>query len=118
MIDSLSRSPDTAPLRWGSVPLASRFLLAPLAGYTTLAFRMAVRALGGLGLATTDLVNARALLTRSRRTMELIKTCPEDRPVSVQIYGTNPVEMRDAAQWLEGYGVSSIDINMGCPVHK
>ena len=50
--------------------------------------------------------------------MELIKTCPEDRPVAVQIYGANPAEMRDAAQWLESYGVSSIDINMGCPVHK
>jgi nifR3 family TIM-barrel protein len=77
-----------------------------------------VRGLGGLGLATTDLVNARALLVRSRKTMELIQTCPEDRPVAVQIYGANPSEMADAARWLEGYGVSSIDVNMGCPVHK
>ena len=77
-----------------------------------------MREVGGLGLATTDLVNARALLVRSRKTMELIQTCPEDRPVAVQIYGANPAEMRDAAQWLEDYGVSSIDINMGCPVHK
>jgi nifR3 family TIM-barrel protein len=106
------------PLRFGPLPLSSRYLLAPLAGYTNLSFRMAVRDLGGLGLATTDLVNARALLTRSRKTMELIQTCPEDRPVAVQIYGSNPPEMRDAAQWLEGYGVSSIDVNMGCPVHK
>ncbi len=105
-------------LTFGALQLASRYLLAPLAGYTNLSFRLAVRGVGGLGLATTDLVNARALLMRSRRTMELIKTCPEDRPVSVQIYGTNPSEMRDAAQWLEGYGVSSVDINMGCPVHK
>src|SRR5437763_17031432 len=101
------------PLRWGSLELASRYLLAPLAGYTNLSFRMAVRDLGGLGLATTDLVNARALLVRSRKTMELIQTCPEDRPVAVQIYGANPSEMRDAAQWLESYGVSSIDINIG-----
>jgi nifR3 family TIM-barrel protein len=50
--------------------------------------------------------------------MELIQTCSEDRPVAVQIYGTVPEEMRDAAQWLQQYGVSSIDINMGCPVHK
>ena len=49
-------------LHWGTVPLASRFLLAPLAGSTTLALRLAVRDLGGLGLATTDLVNARALM--------------------------------------------------------
>ena len=93
-------------------------MLAPLAGYTNLAFRLALRELGGLGLATTDLVNARALLKASRKTMELIQTCPEDRPVAVQIYGSNAVEMRDAAQWLENYGVSSVDINMGCPVHK
>jgi tRNA-dihydrouridine synthase B len=108
----------TRTLRWGSLDLSSRYLLAPLAGYTTLAFRLAVRRLGGLGLATTDLVNARALLLASRRTMELIQTCPEDRPVAVQIYGSVAEEMRDAAQWLQDYGVSSVDINMGCPVHK
>src|SRR5579885_1556481 len=106
------------PLHFGSLRVASRFLLAPLAGYTILPFRLVVRRLGGLGLATTDLVNARALLLASRKTMELIQTCPEDRPVAVQIYGSVPQEMRDAAQWLEDYGISSVDINMGCPVHK
>lgn len=111
-------SEDRLRLRWGSAELPSRYFLAPLAGYTTLAFRLAVRELGGLGLATTDLVNARALLLQSRRTRELIQTCPQDRPVAVQIYGTVPEEMRDAAQWLQDYGVTSIDINMGCPVHK
>lgn len=108
----------TEPLRFGSLELASRYLLSPLAGYTNLAFRLVVRALGGLGLATTDLVNARALMKCSRKTMELIQTCPADRPVAVQIYGTDPAEMRDAAQWLEAYGVTAVDINMGCPVHK
>jgi nifR3 family TIM-barrel protein len=54
----------------------------------------------------------------SRKTLELIATCPEDRPVAVQIYGAVPEEMRDAARWLEDYGVSAVDINMGCPVHK
>jgi tRNA-dihydrouridine synthase B len=102
----------------GSLTLESRYLLAPLAGYTNLSFRLAVRELGGLGLATTDLVNARALLLQSRKTMDLLQTCPEDRPVAVQIYGANPADMTAAAQWLEAYGVSSIDINMGCPVHK
>jgi tRNA-dihydrouridine synthase B len=114
----LHPSTSPHPLKVGSLILPSRYLLAPLAGYTNLAFRQAVRSLGGLGLATTDLVNARALLIRSRRTMELIQTCPEDRPVAVQIYGANPAEMRDAARWLEEYGVSSVDVNMGCPVHK
>lgn len=107
-----------SPLYFGTLPLASRYLLAPLAGYTNLAFRLAVREIGGAGLATTDLVNARALLTHSRKSLELIQTCPEDRPVAVQIYGANLEEMKSAAQWLEEYGASSIDINMGCPVHK
>jgi nifR3 family TIM-barrel protein len=107
-----------AAVRLGSLLLRSRYTLAPLAGYTNLAFRLAVREVGPPGLATTDLVNARALLVRSKKTMDLIKTCPADRPLSVQIYGANPGEMKEAAQWLQSYGVSSIDINMGCPVHK
>lgn len=107
-----------AVVRLGALALASRYTLAPLAGYTNLAFRQAVREIGPPGLATTDLVNARALLTRSRKTMDLIRTGPTDRPVAVQIYGANAAEMAEAAQWLESYGVQAIDINMGCPVQK
>jgi nifR3 family TIM-barrel protein len=110
--------PVRAPLRLGTLALASRYLLAPLAGYTNLSFRLAVRELGGLGLATTDLVNARALLLQSRKTMALLQTCPEDRPVAVQIYGADAADLVAAARWLQDYGVSSVDINMGCPVHK
>lgn len=106
------------PVSLGGLALRSRYTLAPLAGYTNLAFRLAVRESGPPGLATTDLVNARALLVRSRKTLDLIKTCPADSPLSIQIYGGKPTEMRDAAQWLESYGIASIDINMGCPVHK
>ncbi len=83
-----SPNPLTLPLHLGSLELSTRFLLAPLAGYTTLAFRLAVRELGGVSLATTDLVNARALLRVSRKTMDLIQTCPADRPLAVQIYGS------------------------------
>jgi nifR3 family TIM-barrel protein len=106
------------PLQFGKLTLASRWLLSPLAGYTNLPFRLVLREVGGVGLATTDLVNARALLHRSRKTMELIDTCPADRPLAIQIYGTDPAEMCPAAQWLAEYGASVIDINMGCPVHK
>jgi nifR3 family TIM-barrel protein len=115
---TLDRPAAAKRLRLGPLTLSSRFLLAPLAGYTNLAFRLAVRELGGVGLATTDLVNARALLVRSRKTMELIQTCPADRPLAVQIYGSHAGEMCDAARWLEADGVSAVDINMGCPVHK
>jgi nifR3 family TIM-barrel protein len=79
---------------------------------------MVVRQLGGVGLATTDLVNARALIRASRKTMDLIRTCSQDRPLAIQIYGSDGAELAAAAQWLEDYGVTSVDINMGCPVHK
>jgi len=106
------------PLFYHALQLASRFNLAPLAGYTNLPFRLSVRELGGLGLGTTDLVNARALLEGAKKTHELIATAPEDRPFAVQIFGAVMEEMVRAAKWLEDYGASSIDINMGCPVRK
>jgi nifR3 family TIM-barrel protein len=105
-----------SPLRYGRLTLPSRYLLSPLAGYTNLPFRRVVREIGGVGLATTDLVNARALLAGSEKTWRLIESCPEDRPFAVQIFGGDPAMMRDAAQMLLARGVDSIDINMGCPV--
>jgi tRNA-dihydrouridine synthase B len=106
------------PLSLGQVPIASRFFLAPLAGYTSLAFRLAVRECGGLGLATTDLVNARSLIEKSRRALELSETCEGDRPLSIQIYGHVTSEMEQAARWVEEKGAAAVDINMGCPVRK
>jgi nifR3 family TIM-barrel protein len=89
-----------------------------LAGFTNLPFRRIVRELGGLGLATTDLVNARSLISGNKKALELIETCPHDRPLAVQIFGSRPDEMCEAAKLLEERGVDSIDINMGCPVNK
>ena len=106
------------PLHYGSLPLPSRYLLSPLAGFTNLPFRRICRELGGLGLGTTDLVSARGLVEGSAKTLQLIATCPEDRPFAVQIFGGEPEVMRDAAQLLEARGVDSIDINMGCPVDR
>jgi nifR3 family TIM-barrel protein len=106
------------PLVLGGVEIPSRFFLAPLAGYTGLPYRLTVRELGGLGLATTDLVNARSLIERRPRSIELSETCPEDRPVSIQIYGQTIDEMARAARIVVDYGATLVDINMGCPVRK
>ncbi|MDW8310533.1 MAG: tRNA dihydrouridine synthase DusB [Verrucomicrobiales bacterium] len=105
-------------MRIGTLTLSSNLFLSPLAGYTNLPFRLVVRELGGVGLCTTDLVNARSLLEQRPRALELVQTRPEDSPLAVQLFGAVPEEMRDAAQWLEARGVASIDINMGCPVRK
>ena len=106
------------PLLLGQVPIPSRFFLAPLAGYTSLAYRLAVRECGGLGLATTDLVNARSLLEKHRRAFELSETCESDRPLSIQLYGHVVSEMQQAARLVQEKGATAVDINMGCPVRK
>jgi nifR3 family TIM-barrel protein len=105
-------------MRLGPLTLNSNLFLSPLAGYTNLPFRLTVRELGGLGLATTDLVNARSLLEKNPKALKLIETSAEDRPLAVQLFGSVPEEMRDAAVYLEGLGVAAVDINMGCPVRK
>jgi nifR3 family TIM-barrel protein len=118
MADAHTAAHCPIPLSWGRLALSSRYLVSPLAGYTNLHFRRIVRALGGLGLATTDLVNARGLLAGSLKSLELIESCPDDRPLAVQIFGNEPAVMRDCAQFLAQRGVDAIDINMGCPVDR
>src|SRR5689334_11056338 len=105
-------------MRIGRLQLESNLFLSPLAGYTNLPFRLTLRELGGLDLATTDLVNARSLLEKNPKAFKLIETCPADRPLAVQLFGSVPEEMRDATLYLESAGISSVDINMGCPVKK
>lgn len=105
-------------MRLGSLELQSNLFLSPLAGYTNLPFRLALRELGGLGLATTDLVNARSLIEKKTKALKLIETAPADQPLAVQLFGAVPEEMRDAAVLVESLGAASVDINMGCPVHK
>lgn len=106
------------PLRVGNRTLATRYFLAPLAGYTHLAFRQVIRDRGGLGLATTDLVQAAHLVSGTKWARELVQTDPADNPLSVQIYGGVTQHMVQAARWLEEHGYAAVDINMGCPMAK
>lgn len=105
-------------MKIGSLTIPTPLFLSPLAGYTNLPFRLVVREVGGVGFCTTDLVNARSLLEKNPKAFKLIETNPADSPLAVQLFGSVPEEMRDAAQFLESRGVASVDINMGCPVKK
>ena len=105
-------------MRIGPLQLKSNLFLSPLAGYTNLPFRLVVREVGGVGLCTTDLVNARSLIEKRAKAFKLIETNSADSPLAVQLFGSVPEEMRDAALYLESIHVHSIDINMGCPVRK
>src|ERR1019366_8087381 len=105
-------------MRIGALTLPSNLFLSPLAGYTNLPFRLVVREIGGVGLCTTDLVNARSLLEQREKAFKLIETRPADSPLAVQLFGSVAEEMRDAALVVEARGAVSVDINMGCPVKK
>jgi nifR3 family TIM-barrel protein len=105
-------------MRIQEIEVASNLFLSPLAGYTNLPMRMTLRELGGLGWATTDLVNARSLIERNPTALKLVESCAGDRPLSIQLFGSNPDEMRDAAVMCEDLGAQAVDINMGCPVRK
>ncbi len=105
-------------MRIGRHEFPSNLFLSPLAGYTNLPFRLVVREIGGLDWATTDLVNARSLLERNPRALQLVQTSPAEKLLAVQLFGAVPEEMRDAAALVESMGIASVDINMGCPVKK
>lgn len=116
--EGMSSSTEESVLTIGNRTIPSRYFLAPLAGYTHLAFRTAIRELGGLGLATTDLVQAPTLLSGRRKSLELIATSENDQPLAVQIYGGVIDDLIRAARHLEKLCYGGIDINMGCPMAK
>ena len=105
-------------MKIGNITLASPFAVAPMAGMTDTAFRRLVKRHGGCGLVVTEMVSAEGLVRGIDRTLEYAEFTEEERPVSVQIFGGDPVKMAEAAQIVEGMGADIVDVNMGCPVPK
>lgn len=109
-------------LRFGNIELRYGLFLAPLAGYTDMAMRTVSRA-AGAEMTVSEMVSARALCYGDKKTPALARVLPEELPMAVQIFGSEPEFMaegaRIVARGMEG-GVppSAIDINMGCPVKK
>ncbi len=110
--------PVIAPLKIGPLQLATNLLLAPIAGYCDLAFRLVARSCGGVGMACTDLLSPEGLLRENRHSLSLAATCPEDSPLAMQLYGNDVERLCEAARWAEDRGAHVVDINMGCPVDK
>jgi len=106
------------PLHIGTVRLETNLLLAPIAGYCDLAFRTVCRELGGVGLACTDLLSPQGLLRGTATSLDLAQTNDFDKPVGMQLYGSDPAIMADGARWAVDHGATIVDINMGCPVDK
>jgi len=93
-------------------------LLAPMAGVTDRDFRLLVRRIGGVGVVTMEFISSRALVGGHRGARELMHFSEEERPLSIQIYGSDVDTMAEAAEMVEELGADICDINMGCPANK
>lgn len=103
-------------LKIGRLTLKNRLILAPMAGITDLPVRLLAREQGA-SLCFTEMVSVNGLVRDGRKTFELLRSSPDDRPLGVQLFGDNPALMAEAAKLVAGAG-DLIDINMGCPVRK
>ena len=104
-------------MKIGNVELKNAIALAPMAGVTDLPFRLLCKE-QGCGLMYTEMVSAKALLYKNRNTKPLLETRPEEGPVAVQLFGSDPEIMSEMALQLEEGPYAIIDVNMGCPVPK
>ena len=93
-------------------------ILAPMAGITDMTYRLLLRRIGGVGLVTMEFVSSEGLTRGNRRTERLLRFDPAERPLSVQIYGSDAARMAVAAARVEEMQVDVCDINMGCPSNK
>ena len=104
-------------LRIGNVELENNLILAPMAGVTDQPFRLLCKEMG-CGLLCTEMVSAKAILYGNRNTRELLEVRDEERPVAVQLFGSDPEIVSAMAHRIEDGPYEIVDINMGCPVPK
>lgn len=103
-------------LKIGDVELENNLILAPMAGITDLAFRKICKE-NGAGLVETEMVSSRAIVYNDEKTLKMLNTDHEKRPISMQIFGNDPEVMAESAKFLNDMA-DIIDINMGCPAPK
>jgi len=104
-------------MKIGSVPIGNKTVLAPLAGITNLPFRLLAKA-SGCGLVCSEMISANGLIHGSEKTFRMLDSIKEEKPLSVQIFGSNPDIMARAAEMVEQAGADVVDINFGCAVKK
>ena len=104
-------------LKIGNVELENNIILAPMAGVTDLPFRIICKKYGNPGLVCNEMVSSKAIFYQDEKTLEMIKCDEEKRPISMQIFGSEPEIMGKAAKFLSDYA-DILDINMGCPAPK
>ena len=104
-------------LKIGNITLDNPVILAPMAGVTDLPFRLLCKEQGA-GMVCTEMISAKAILYRNKNTEELLTIHPEEGPVSLQLFGSDPKIVSEMAKQIEERPFSILDLNMGCPVPK
>lgn len=106
-------------MKWkiGNVEIPNRFVLAPMAGVTDLAFRRLCKEQGA-GLLCMEMISAKAISYKNKNTRALMEIDPVEHPISMQLFGSEPELMAEVAKEIEEEPFDILDINMGCPVPK
>jgi nifR3 family TIM-barrel protein len=102
----------------GPVRVDPPLFLAPMAGVTDRDFRLIVRRIGGVGVVAMEFISSRAIVGGHKAVRDLMVFSEEERPLAIQIYGSDVETMAEAAEIVEGLGADICDINMGCPANK
>jgi tRNA-dihydrouridine synthase B len=105
-------------LRYGPVAVDPPLVLAPMAGVTDRDFRLLVRRIGGVGVVSMEFISSRAIVGGHPGEMKKMHFAAEERPLAIQIYGSDVETMALAAEQVETLGADVCDINMGCPANK
>ncbi|MBQ5590019.1 MAG: tRNA dihydrouridine synthase DusB [Anaerotignum sp.] len=104
-------------MKIGNLELENNVFLAPMAGVTDLPFRLLCKEMG-CGLVYSEMVSAKGILYDNKNTTELLEIDPKERPVAVQLFGSDPEILGAMAKKIEQYPIDIIDVNMGCPAPK
>jgi nifR3 family TIM-barrel protein len=104
-------------MKIGNITLQNKTILAPMAGVTDLPFRLLCKE-QNVGLTCTEMVSAKAISFHNRNTSALMETSPKERPVSLQLFGSDPDIISEMAAQIEELPFDILDLNMGCPVPK
>ena len=104
-------------MRIGNIKLDAPLVLAPMAGISDLPYRVICRQFG-CGLTVSEMVSAKGLLYNNEKTFAMLQIDPAERPTAIQLFGSVPEELAEAAKIVEDHGADIIDFNMGCPVPK
>lgn len=108
---------DAMKVKIGSLELENPVVLAPLAGITNLPFRLIAKA-RGCGLVCSEMISSNGLVRDSEKTWKMLESQPEEKPLSIQIFGADPAIMAEAARMVAEEGADILDINLGCSVRK